>query len=1319
EAGGRVKLKDLGVVKGALGVNFTAIKNRNQSKVEWAFTGGTTVAGGEAIEVLNILEANATVIVNTDGFLLDCSISGGFDVWIISIKGSIEATIWYLGTKKQFGAYAEIGVEAGILGGLATLGGTAKGALIIEKSKFLIYASLTGYVKVFGVIDGDVTIWMSVSQNGWKGGKGNSGYEDLIAQARDDARNMNSRAQELLASIEELKNTVLPFTNEQLASAGSALFMATQQERNTWANDFIQNEQKLINPVSSVFNKLRDEVTDGSRPEDYQRESKLTDMKNAIGSANQKADDLVPSLRDLRANAIQWENESDLLTENLLNPVRSSNLLWSGDTAPKIDIDTITVNNNRTNSQQLKNQIDQFNDEVLSQAVETTLANIHKIEQELKGRKYTLSPGSLVTGSSVEQLSEAYQDAAYQTGRFYSTQISYFWALHRWADDKLNNYSQFDSFFSSQALNSLNNQILNSIGATFFNFITVTDRSRLNTVAEVAGKRRELVDKMIPGTSAQTALSNGNNVKNTLISHWNSRRENDFKNLMRSTIMDIRNMHRSGLTSIRDASKRTADSLISVSNSSIGDLQIAHGKFTQLVDDIYQTKYSMTTNLHAMMEAYRQWKSDALLQEIIGGFNSGQAKLVNTSNLAVSQEDPLAPSSDAGPTSSTSSDPLVQITNDISELENLLIAPRVQRIGIFSARGANGFDRKLIIDWSASHDYPWMGIVESSYNIAERTATNVYFGNFLSSGKKRRVNHIIHSNTSTGSSKTIGVKVRVRGPGGNTITRFANETISLDPTSSNRVTGNPNASTVDSSPPLRPIVIFPYSKHTSPAISGRKYWSNDQSRIKFNLIAADNESDISKIEYTLGTSLGSTDVSDWNEAYGRDVAINGLGKEVNINNLRLEVGVDYYLSIRVTNGEGLQSPAKQVSTPIRLDLKIPESPVEEVLNVLNTGLTAYYNFWTTTYQANYVTSPPLMEAPPTNVNKATPGDLRIKWSEANDALSGIKRYQYVISSSSNPNVAFEQEELKTISQSARRELILTSSMLDYNDSTYVHVRALDYAGNLSFPLTISRLPKDPSTPTTPKTTVMATSDGLNLFLTRPSFDPETKIRGYQYAVGTSPYGTNVKNWPLDDELDQLYMNPWAAVLAKGVWLRAVYENGRWNSGIRAPHYEIDQLNEGIPYYISYRTLNGQNMKSSISASGPVRLDSSTPPEPSVTLSLSGSKLKIDGSNIQDPETGIKKVEYKVIDKYQTTDYTSYWYVFKPLYGISYNPVSGSKEVTWTKSLDSVKVGIRLTNGNGMQSTYWFDGLQYAQVFIQSGNSGLTTFIQGFNFNWDN
>ena len=80
-------------------------------------------------------------------------------------------------------------------------------------------------------------------------------------------------------------------------------------------------------------------------------------------------------------------------------------------------------------------------------------------------------------------------------------------------------------------------------------------------------------------------------------------------------------------------------------------------------------------------------------------------------------------------------------------------------------------------------------------------------------------------------------------------------------------------------------------------------------------------------------------------------------------------------------------------------------------------------------------------------------------------------------------------------------------------------------------------------------------------------------------------------------------------------------------------------------------------------------------------------MKIEVSGMQDPESGLAKIEYKVDDRFDIFK-TSGWKIYRPVsgnpkYAIGY---TRTEDVSAVTGLSSAKVTIRLTNAVGMQTT---------------------------------
>jgi hypothetical protein len=133
----------------------------------------------------------------------------------------------------------------------------------------------------------------------------------------------------------------------------------------------------------------------------------------------------------------------------------------------------------------------------------------------------------------------------------------------------------------------------------------------------------------------------------------------------------------------------------------------------------------------------------------------------------------------------------------------------------------------------------------------------------------------------------------------------------------------------------------------------------------------------------------------------------------------------------------------------------------------------------------------------------------------------------------------------------------------------------------------------------------------------------------------------------------------------------------------------ENLPTGTSLYVHLRALNQQGHRSKYSSTtGPIVLDASPPHRPSVTASFrpvingSGSTLSLDVSGVHDPESGVRTIEYGLKENGSTT-----WYDYATLSGLATSSQSYSRTFSGPSSPGS-EVGIRITNGSGLQRVSW-------------------------------
>jgi hypothetical protein len=251
---------------------------------------------------------------------------------------------------------------------------------------------------------------------------------------------------------------------------------------------------------------------------------------------------------------------------------------------------------------------------------------------------------------------------------------------------------------------------------------------------------------------------------------------------------------------------------------------------------------------------------------------------------------------------------------------------------------------------------------------------------------------------------------------------------------------------------------------------------------------------------------------------------------------------------------------------------------------------------------------------------------------------------------------------------------IEGGILTYADSFQVEVKATNNAGREGGVTVVSAFrPIDPSAPSTPTAPVAAGIQHLAgkvfLIITTRSNDPESGIIGYQYAVGTTPGGTNAKSWAYLVDFRATDLGPADSWMLPGL-----------------------ALTPGGRYYVSLRGVNGQGMSGPACVSGPLVFDLTPPVKPTMTPSIAtgqdGSRqLRLDFSNISDPESGIARIEYCIGTSTGRTDILQ-WQSVGNVTSTLVDP-SGLIPIRAT----TYYLGARTFNNAGMQSLEFWTTVQ--------------------------
>ena len=288
----------------------------------------------------------------------------------------------------------------------------------------------------------------------------------------------------------------------------------------------------------------------------------------------------------------------------------------------------------------------------------------------------------------------------------------------------------------------------------------------------------------------------------------------------------------------------------------------------------------------------------------------------------------------------------------------------------------------------------------------------------------------------------------------------------------------------DSTPPGAPVVRDGTGESQSIAISTTQLSANWDP-------ADDLESGIKGYQYAIGTTPGGTDVADWTSI------ANVLG--VTKTGLSLTAGQTCYFSVKAVNGAGLVGSA---TTSKGQTVGTATTPPSAPAAVRDGGM--YGTLGADCDQTAATT------------------ELACNFDPATDPESGIKGYQYAIGTTPGGT---ETANWTPLAGNAYLMYVRVQKLkLTPGQRYYFSIRAINNAG-LTGPATSSdgQVVVDKSDKT-PPTAPPAVRDGTGAGISTnssptqlsanwdPATDAESGIKSYQYAIGTTPGGTELINW---------------------------------------------------------------------------------------------------------------------------------------------------------------------------------------------------------------
>ncbi len=1067
-------------------------------------------------------------------------------------------------------------------------------------------------------------------------------------------------------------------------------------------------------------------------------------LEEAIANARAISDAVSNKLSSSVEKSIEFNNDAetafdDMLSSmsqspvsNVIKPAVSENATQS----TSFEVDEAMAESQSTSVESLREEIDKL-DQQFRESIAQVEENLNEMQSMLaaefkanrnvrEGSVQLLENQASVSGSnskgvqnvdppivqvipSVNTLATAYMDVHQKLDRYFALEANLRWMNWYWA---LNLRSEFQDNQSSiqsgiSTLNQRFNSALSNRGnpmeGKFAYQAEVFKLTQRNHAILRFSKANFEPNFPYPGGNQAPAV-----VRDFFNQMSNPNCEGSGLGCIRSGAAQVNedfwyNMHVEGLKEEAEKSAQLVmDDVIPRRNSVEASVKSAHKSITQILDQFYSNKAALTSILHNMVDNYLNWKQQIEL-ETEGGSEglAGAGGSEYRTKLQHLAEDLMPP----------------QITGITADPERF--SAEINNIKL------DNFYNTTEITWTANHG---VGVIENSIQIEQGDlmndqdilGTSIAMGSdeYLSLGENTSftVYPFKESYIESGAideTKLINVGLRVRGNAGNTATRRASFYVDVGPdgfafNKDGGILGLGDDDTsvlkVDTSPPHNPVIKLGdiYPSTTSRDFGARRraisrtYWTNKPENLTLKIQGYDPESDIASYEYAIGTTKGGTDVIDWTELQGSrefipEIPTSQITGQTRLMNM--QEGVSYYVSVRVTNGEGMVSNVKESNWPVKLDMQKPTQPGMVYVAAPLTAEVLLLGYSTPV-------DPVAEEIPYLSVSQAdrdawgdaiTP-EVSASWSKSTDqGSSGLKGYEYVVSSSERVSATDFEGDKVTFTRNLTMDYTGDESgslLQDYDSEVYVHVRSIDYAGNGSDIYTIGPLqPADPTFPKGGRMQVKINTNDVKLYFTELPYDPETDLKGIQYSIGTSPGSSDLRSWLSSDQVDF----EWNSI-----------KNNRLSTAMHRLRSKQDPfvtipksaLPEGVDLYINYRVVNGHGKISGIRATGPFTHDNSIPRAPSLQagFKLANNTLRINLNNIEDPESGIKKVRYAIYSGKSRFPVKS-WKNLHTHSGIKNGKFNLSKTISFTSAqvsslqdVTKLKVKIIITNGAGMQRT---------------------------------
>jgi len=1165
------------------------------------FAGSNTfaVVGNADFTVLDVIQANAQVVVVPSGFTVAMGYSVSKTTSALSATVGADLRLWYRPSTNDLGAYLKFMGQVTVKGITGEL--DMVGALVVQP-QLAIYAQGTAHV--VGVDLLTFEIWAQYTPGGFAMGLGKS--EELaavLAHAQEVASQLESEANDILAGIDaaaqELARTPIPISRESLAAAYANF------QRWNWVQILAEWEGFRVAEGTARGGLLPTTATDPyvafyervltnpgmatDTAEVVQLRTEAQHKLDVIADRRAEVEARVRAVRLQLADVEQaaafvppadpvttWSAGSPALVEGPPGPDGTPTMIVTG--APEFTLDDQAAADARG---------------TMTAAQAATLARQARARDQIAaveaGLATVLAVTSATDAASFASYARLHSDAVETVEREHAVNVEFRMRRLSWTLAKLDTLAQ-ERAGLEQRLNakladiSTYQQTLGNPGwaqrsGTAVQLDTLASR-RVHYLSAWAR------DPSLEQTYASEAAT------------WRAQRVSAAQALRADSLDGPASAHLDlALTWFRSQA------------DSIGLAvwwDVANAGLTQARDGAQAVVDAAADTATLVIQSVRDQL--ASLTASLASLNDRQAELYGV--LHDLYDDYLRTYGTAGPEGQP-------FSARLTELNEMLQAPRVTspRVVITDY----GFLSSIATTWSGTHP---RGVYEY---LLQEGSDSVH-----SVGGTGEAVRWAFSTEPAGGTVARNQHVLVRGGAGLTGEALTPYTLTFSSTPVATPHSTVAVPPVDLTPPGRAVVEFVGLPTLVNANGGTEVWTADSTRITARWSASDPESGIAEFAYrvtalpveqtttTTSSLLGRitlvrpTVLVDWTSVGGRTSAA--------IQGLHLAAGQKIYVEVRATNGAGLVGDVGQSPT-LRLDATPPAFPVGTQL-VPPAGI-----FAAARSLSLLVAEPAPSPACGTTTSLKTGnvqavwdgklvtvvpsggivgGDARVRLTlgrpDATDPETGIYGYLYRVDSVA-PGPVLPNDGWADIPE-ATSSFVATGPDFVYGKPRYVTLVAINALGVKSAPLTYGPVTVPDATVPSRPAFCAGYSGGVIAYLTTLATDDETGVLGYQIRVRDAVTGTTVRAFPSGSTVD------WPASQARA------------NTGVRIPFTPKG----GWRFLVDLRAVSGLGVGGDVASSGEVLADV-TPPSPAgVSGRLVSGAAALTLAVQTDPESGLGGVD---------------------------------------------------------------------------------------------